>query len=601
MSIIPYSTGNIPTYRFYLTYSTITYEVFPLKFLETTLTDEVETGQIFYRRKFSGELLFGTNSKVLDVSGVEQNRQDDFTLLWLIEGIDPCTRLDLTITKTVSGVIDTYWEGYFSTSDGKFDIDKCTFIVTPFLDDVYKTILDKADQEFNLLNIPGHISTTAYIMGLYNTVITNNWLLMVVAQYILNVILPTATISSHFFEDATNYVQDPLGTGVNYLRYTTIASKAEVVATTYDPTISCMISWNSFMDILRDMFQVYWNYDPVTNVVNIEHISWFTKAAGLDLRTQTSCVAMNKYDYNKPDMPKYEKFFFVEADDPNFVGTPIYYDSPCVNQDSSSNVVETKVNVTTDIEYVINNPDAIADDGFIILANYFDGADYYVRSGMGDFYNSFKLNMHLSWANLENCYFRHNRVLLEGYMNQDPNDVTPTLTTFWNARETKIQNLNAILCTDYDPDDSITTELGETYFAREKATVKRGSLKPSGEINFDLLYGVPDNTNTGVIEYKAIYVHQEASCLGFSFTLSEISAVDIDITFHVKVYDSIGGLDCEADETLTITAGLMSVALNTVNCPPPIPAGGCVTVTMPTKDDSGIWYIFYDDDSTCEC
>ena len=150
-----HESGNIPTYRFYITTPhTITYEVFPLNFLATSLVDELEKGKIFYRRKFNGTLLFGTNSNAMEDDGVTvHNRMDDWAWFWVVESTEPCERLDLLITKTVAGVTTTYYEGYFSTTDGNFDIDKCTFEVTPQIDDEYTDILDKADTQYNILNV----------------------------------------------------------------------------------------------------------------------------------------------------------------------------------------------------------------------------------------------------------------------------------------------------------------------------------------------------------------------------------------------------------------------------------------------------------------
>ena len=160
MSTTPLNMAIIPTYRFYVTHHTITIEVFPLNFNATSLIDQFEGNNIFYRRKFNGTLLFGTNSTVIDVGGVEQNRMDDWALFWLMESYYPCERIDLTITKTVNGIVGVppYWEGYFSTTDGKFDIDKCTFEVTPLADDDYVDILKEADVQYNILDVGPEVS-----------------------------------------------------------------------------------------------------------------------------------------------------------------------------------------------------------------------------------------------------------------------------------------------------------------------------------------------------------------------------------------------------------------------------------------------------------
>lgn len=137
MSITPQQNGNLPEYRFYITLTSITYEVFPLNFLSTTIVWEQQANRAFYQSKFNGDLTFGSNSVVLDVDGVARNRKFDFDLFWDIEQNDSCERIYFLIIKTVAGFSDTYWEGHFSTNDGTFDLDNCTFVVTPYTDDIY--------------------------------------------------------------------------------------------------------------------------------------------------------------------------------------------------------------------------------------------------------------------------------------------------------------------------------------------------------------------------------------------------------------------------------------------------------------------------------
>lgn len=337
------------------------------------------------------------------------------------------------------------------------------------------------------------------------------------------------------------------------------------------------------MKILWGMFQVMWNYDSGTNTINVEHISWFTSGNGLDLRGQRLTRATNKYSYIKEEMPKYEKFSWMEADDTDFVGTPIYYDSACVNQDPNSNVKETGLQVTTDIEYIITNSDAIADEGFVIFCNYLSGASYYIESTEGAYAHGVRLNMRLSWANLHNAYYRHNRVLIEGNMNGMDE-------TFWTAQKVKLQECFAVVCPsdNYDPSDKITTELGETYFAGEKAYVRLSSLKPSGEMKFSLLYGPGDNENTGVDDDLMVvtgYVtFPGKNGYVFRFFLSKPAPADIDIRVRDIVYDSLGAVRCTgAWYTITFTAGDITETDGDSLCAA-LNAGDCVVMEIEYDD-----------------
>jgi hypothetical protein len=245
-------------------------------------------------------------------------------------------------------------------------------------------------------------------------------------------------------------------------------------------------------------------------------------------------------------MPKYEKYSFMEARNLDFIGYPIRYDSKCVNQDNDSNTQEQAVKVTTDLEYIIDNVDSISDDGFVILCNYLNGGNYYVKSEMGFIAGYVKLNNHLSWAGLHHHYFMHNRVLIEGYLNG-------SLRTFLTAQKTiKQKEFYSIVYTsdNYDPSEYITTELGETYLSGSKAKVEQSELSPDGKMKFSLLYGPADNVNTGIAgAMPAILITQYFDKLYATLTDPAPAGMDIVIV----------GTDCVgspiADIVWTIPAG----------------------------------------------
>ncbi len=590
MSIIPYSTGIYPHYRFYITYSTLSYEVFPLKFNDSSLTDELAGNEVFYRRKFNGSLLFGTNSTVLDEDGNIQNRMDDWLLFWAFEITNSCDKLYLTITKNSITVpyldSEIYWEGYFSTNEGKFDIDRCTFEVTPIVNDDYTLILEKTDIQHNMLSAGAAVSTeaTGFITETYTR---NRWLTDLV-DYLADFIKAGCSTSYTFFTDTPNYVT----LDANHLTLLTIAQKSDIkYPASTDPSTTALISWKELMDILWGMFQMKWNYDSTTDTINVEHISWvgFSPSPGLDLRSHLTTVATNKYTYLKNDMPKYEYHSFAEANNTNFLRMALWYDSPCVNQDMKSNIVETSINVTTDLEYIYNNPDDISSDGWVIFCNYSEGGSYYIEYQSGKYITTdFKLNMRLSWANLFDSYFRHNRVLLEGYLNN-------ALVTFWTAQKIKQQECSVVLCADYDPAEEITTELGETYFGGAKARVKSANIKPSGEVKFNLIYGPEDNVNTGVADIKIVYLYQTDECMVFNVFLTVTPTVAITLSIRAIItYDRNPLTTCTTDwQDFTWNPGDHTDTITIINglCDAFNPATDCVTFEW---DDSALLDFTYE-------
>jgi hypothetical protein len=592
----PQNTGNFPTYRFYVyeAPTSVSYEVFPLNFLSTTITFEKDKEKIFYRKKFSGSLLFGTNSKVTDYDGVDHNRTEDWDLFWTIEQLDPDAILYLDIHRITSGVVTTYWEGFFSTTDGKFDIDRCTFEVTPTVNDEYTPILDNADIQYNILSDAYYtipiVSCHAYIAGtidetydrtrrFYDPAGSNT------LEFLAQKIIPGVAVVSSFFSDALN----PVTSETNRMRYLAIAQKSDIIR--YDSSTaatSAMISWNEMMDILWAMWQVTWTYDSTIDTIYIEHISYFGHVAGLDLTNELSTQATNKYSYIKEKMPKYEKFNFMEADNHNFVGWPIFYESSQVDQDPDTNVRTTSVPVTTDLEYIIAEHDAIADEGFVILAC---DASWDVLLDLGAYTSEVRLNMPLSWANLQDRFFRHNRVLIEGYMNNQ-------FTTFITAQKTKRQECSTIVCSDFDPENEITTQLGTTYFGGAKALVESATLHPSGELNLSLLYGPPDNAASFPAAQKWVLLRQ-ITCDHWHATFSETptTAPTINMKYTIfesdhssaHCFDAVGvDWDLSAVDNLTIAF-----------CGGGIPVGGCVRFvnTIPATT----WVVTFIYLKTCEC
>lgn len=521
-------------YTFFINYNSVVSQVYPLNWLECTLVDEKEKDQIFYRRKFQGALTFGAGRiAVTEESGsmVVSHICEDYTIFNDIRVADPCARIDLLI---LSGT-DVYYEAYFSISEGEWDFDNKLFTITPLPTDDYSDWAEDGDLEFNILNV----ATTVTVNCNGYSYTRNRWLFDVI-EYLATQIFPGCTVSSKFFTNTTDYIT----LTTSKLLYLTIAAKSDIKRpTSSDPATVANMSFNEMMFILK-MFNVYWKYSAAFNILTVEHISYFGHTAGIDLMTQEMTVASNKYKYSKEDMPKYEKFHFMEAKSADFIGDAIWYDSLCVNQNSGSNIVEYYNRVTTEVELIgdLETVDSISDEGFVILSNYAFGGAYYTYQFGGIRDTVVRWNMPLSWSYLFQCYHRHNRVLLSGYMNF-------VASTFVSAKKTIVQDVNAIVCSDYDPEEYITTELGETYLGGLKGYIKRAVIKPYGEINFTLMYGPADNENTGIpADAKALSVIQDGQDIW-----SYLSEANIYDTYY-SILTNLGLGDSTCD-VIMISAG----------------------------------------------
>lgn len=579
------------TYRFYVNINSVVTEVFPLNWLETSLVDEKEKDQIFYRRKFEGALTFGGKKLCAD-----------FTLFHDIELVSPCARIDFLILRD----LDIYWEGYFSTSQGEWDLDSQTFSVKPLPTDDYSEWSENGDVQYQILALPR--VNTVYDDGAVTTNYTRSILLWDVIEYLAQQVFGAAvTVASTFFTEATN----PATLSSNRYRYLTIAQKSDVKRpTSTNPATNGPMSFNELMEILRAL-NLRWTYTLSTNTLQIEHISYWNSTAGLDVRSSELAIASNKFRFLNEEMPKYETFSWMEAGSEDFIGLPIWYDSNCVSHDPDNNTSEFSLNVTTDIEFIrkcikASEDSRISDDGWVLFATELRGTDYYIltNAGLIDTGTAY-FNCDLAWSRLHNNFWKHDRQLITGYMNG-------TLQTFYSARKVKQQNeFSIVYCSEFDPGQHITTELGETYFSGEKGDVKKAVLKPYGEIGLTLVYGPAPNPIVPVTDLKTIRIVESGICGQLHAVLSETSPVALNIYIGYEILDVNGNYVCgevpAVTPVWTIPAGSytsdFTVSFDGAGCGGGIPAGGCWNPTTDFSDpESKGWTVFaiiQDEDCSC--
>lgn len=275
------------------------------------------------------------------------------------------------------------------------------------------------------------------------------------------------SMKSDFFEidppgDTPGYVPgDNYVTGttnrINLLAFIQKSDFLNPTATT--KAVKGILTFNELMNIFKEVFQAYWFIE--NGGIRIEHISWFTQTVAFDLTTTTYsryASGTRGYEYIKSKMPREENWKWTESGNIDFIGLPVTYDSSCVNKDDIKNI--TIQNVVTDVLFVFNNSSNSSKEGFVLVATELDGSDYNVMSEVGLLSGVSLPNNHLSLANLLYNYFRHDRVLLEGTMNN-------VFQTFFSAIKTKKQvPVSFPFCCDDEliPEESIIeTQLGSGY------------------------------------------------------------------------------------------------------------------------------------------
>lgn len=223
-----------------------------------------------------------------------------------------------------------------------------------------------------------------------------------------------------------------------------------------------LMTFNQFATWMRNMFQVYWFVQD--GRVWWEHISYFygwiagyesITAQTLDLTTfESGKWDRKKYSYSQTERPDREKFLMMEAGGKDFVGVDIIYDQLCSSARVKTNpITYTVEKITTDVNYIQNNPTLISNDGFVLmLSNGVKVGDQYYENGLlsGEQF----ANVYLSWANIHHRFWRYNRPLIDGNMNGFD-------TQFYTRGIVEGEQLQFFLCCQYlNITDKVKTSIG---------------------------------------------------------------------------------------------------------------------------------------------
>jgi hypothetical protein len=318
-----------------------------------------------------------------------------------------------------------------------------------------------------------------------NITIDNGLPLDKVFELFLDSFCPGYTVVSDFFqinpdvESEINYV-----TGLrSKTRFITIFQKSDVKrpSATNNATIANM-TLGELLDDLVSMFNVRWRVEG--NVLRIEHVSFFVRAAGFNLtepRWARYVVGLRRYTYDSAEIPQKETFTFMEASGGDFEGAPIIY-SECVTQNGRENTVNFSAeNVTTDVQLCLANPDPdseiVQDDGFVFIAADLDDSGFFIISE-ATILGGNVVNNSLAWAQLQRDYYKWDRPARHGLMNY--------IETVFNTVQPKKRGapITIPLCCDdvFNPDDTISTALGS-------GTVDKATFSFKGEsLTLELLY-----------------------------------------------------------------------------------------------------------------
>ena len=198
-----------------------------------------------------------------------------------------------------------------------------------------------------------------------------------VISVLLGQIAPGITHGNNTSYSEFLYGQNLLGITQTLL----ITPKSNIVSAGYDqPAQKAPITLRAVLDMLRDCFRCYWFVDDAGRF-RIEHIEFFrnggsysgTPVVGVDLTTETVprtgkqwAYARNQYEYEKPEMAARYQFGWADNVTELFTGFPINILSRYVNPDNIQQI--SVAQFTSDIDYVLLNPETISKDGFLLLS-----------------------------------------------------------------------------------------------------------------------------------------------------------------------------------------------------------------------------------------
>ena len=427
----------------------------------------------FERRILEGELVF---------------TGDDFWRIYEVELDKELSKLPFTLYVEVN--TSPFYEYPFSCSMVEFDIEHCTARLRAEVDDKYTPIFNGWKTKYNLYNYSDNNTITVTIDAVdYEWTRAKSFLGAI--QWMLQQIVPTATVSSTFFTDATNYVT----LKTNTLKYLKILQKSEVMsygiaepteaATRWETTLWDMLEW------LRILFNVYWDYD--SGVMTLEHISYFKDLKiEKDIRGEKVNSGKLRYRWDIEKILEAEHFW---QDDGAVAGgfkyaRIGYYGAMVTKGDKNS--VEYKVPISTDIEYLLSDlgKQEASSDGFVLFAPNIAGAliaeANYVNSASA-------YNNALSMANLVQFYHRHNRPLLYGFMNG-------RFVEFVTQKKVIIQEMIfENYCTmDYTPYKYLTELADERFSGQAGEPLLRKISLRARNVEMTLGYSEPDNVNDGM-------------------------------------------------------------------------------------------------------
>ena len=269
-----------------------------------------------------------------------------------------------------------------------------------------------------------------------------------------------------------------------------ITPKSNIISAGYDqPAQKAPITLRNVFDMLRDCFRCYWFVDDQDRL-HIEHIQYFRNGGsyenfpiiGVNLITQKVmrngkpwAFAKNQYQYDKPEMAARYQFGWMDDVTQLFEGYPIDIISKYVNPDNIEEITIQKF--TSDIDYILLNPDDISKDGFVLLGAVNENGGYalpYVNYTIGT-NNHFLQNAYVAFCMLQDYYAFD--------MPAQYYSINGVQKSAFGIKRLKKQSVNFPYATDPDVLELVRTEMGNGII--EKMSVNLSSRNVNATLKYD--------------------------------------------------------------------------------------------------------------------
>ena len=269
-----------------------------------------------------------------------------------------------------------------------------------------------------------------------------------------------------------------------------ITPKSNVISSGYDqPAQQAPITLKNVLDMLRDCFRCYWFIDD-QNRFRIEHIQYFrnggsysgTPVVGVDLTAQTVtrngkawAFARDQYKFDKPEMAARYQFGWMDDVTQPFMGYPIEIVSKYVNPDNIEQIDISKF--TSDIDYILLNPEDVSKDGFVLLSAVLSNGTYklpYIVYYIGTTRQEIQ-NGYVAFRTLQQYYAYD--MPARYYM------INGQQLTAQGIKRLKTQSINFPLLTDPNTLQLVKTNLGNGNI--EKLSVNLSSRNANATLKYD--------------------------------------------------------------------------------------------------------------------